>query len=646
MKIKGLILCAAAMMAAAALSANLSAKDYTLSSPNGALTAKISVEQEIQWSLEIGGEQLIAPSAISMTLSDGTVYGAGKCSVQSAQAQDHNTLTLKFKSYNLTFKAYNEGVAYRFESKAKGAFEVAAEQAQFVLPEDWKLWVPYVQHYETFERQFECSFENQYEYIPVSEWNSARYAFLPLLVDAPNGVKMLITETDLMNYPGMYLHNSDGSTALKGVYAKYPSELKQGGHNNLQMRVKARENYIAKYDNATTFPWRIVAVSTEDSQLLANRLTSKLATPCTGDYSWVKPGKVAWDWWNDWNIKGVDYKSGINNETYKYYIDFAAAKGIEYVILDEGWSVNKAADLFQVVPEIDLEALVEYATDKGVGLILWAGYWAFDRDLEQVCKHYSEMGINGFKVDFMDRDDQIMVDFHRRAAELAAKYHLMLDFHGTYKPSGLETTYPNIVNYEGVFGLEQMKWEPTTRDQVTYDVTIPYIRMVAGPLDYTQGAMRNATRTNYYPVYNEPMSQGTRCRQLAEYIVFNSPLTMLCDSPSAYLAEPESIDFIAAIPTVWDEIVPLKGAVGEYVAIAKRSGETWYVGAMTDWSERDMDLDISFIGGSWKAEIFQDGVNAYRIASDYKHVETTINAAEILKIHLAPGGGYVIKLTK
>ncbi len=637
-----------AIFAATALSAG--AKDYSLSSPDGQLAVKVSIDETIAWSLELGGKTLISPSEISMTLTDGTVYGAsGKYKVSKTAGEDNNGLVFKFKEYELIFKAFNEGVAYRFVSKASGAFEVAAEQAEFALPQDWNLYVPYVsQNTQTLDSQFQNSFESKYTYAPASAWDASKMAFLPLLVEAADGVKLCIMETELTNYPGMYLYNGNGSQILTGRWAPYPKELKQGGHNMLQMLVTSKENYIAKYDGATAFPWRIVAVSTEDKDLLVNRLTYKLATPAEGDFSWVKPGKVAWDWWNDWNIYGVDFEAGINNDTYKYYIDFASSHGVEYVILDEGWAVNLQADLMQVVPEIDLEELVAYASERNVGLILWAGYHAFDRDMENVCRHYSEMGIKGFKVDFMDRDDQIMVDFHRRAAEMTAKYHLLIDFHGTYKPAGLDRTWPNVINYEGVYGLEQMKWASET-DQVDYDVTIPFIRMVAGPLDYTQGAMRNATRYNFRPVYNEAMSQGTRCRQLAEYVVFNSPLTMLCDSPSAYLREPECFGFISTVPTVWDEIVPLAGEVGKYVAVAKRSGDTWYVGAMTNWDARDLELDLSFLGeGQWQVESFSDGANAHRAACDYKRTESTMTAGDATKItvHLAPGGGFAASLKK
>ena len=649
---------AAALIAIGAMAAP---KTYDLVSPDGRLKVEIKTGNGICYTLQHDSDVLLEDSYLGLYLTDGTsfgenakVTGTSRRSVsetyetvlyKKAEVEDSfNELTLKFKNFHLIFRAYDDGMAYRFVSRMKKPFTVKDELALFNFAEDWNMWAAYVcQHTETLESQYYNSFENQYSYTPVSEWNKDRMAFLPLMVDGPHGKKIVITEADLMNYPGMYLYNGDGGSDIAARFAGYPDEAKQGGHSNLQMEVQSRKPFIAECGAGEVFPWRIIAVSENDLQMADNDMVYRLATPADpeADWSWVKPGKVAWDWWNAWNIRGVDFVSGINNDTYKHYIDFASANGIEYVILDEGWSVNGAADLFQVVPAIDLDMLVAYAAERNVGLILWAGYWAFDRDMEKVCKHYSKMGIKGFKIDFMDRDDQYMVDFHRRAAETAAKYHMMVDFHGTYKPTGLHRTYPNVVNYEGVHGLEQMKWSPASVDQVTYDVTVPYIRMMAGPMDYTQGAMRNATRSNYHPVNDEPMSQGTRCRQLAEYVIFDSPLNMLCDSPSNYMKETECLEFIAEIPTVWDETRGLSGKVGEYIAMARRSGDTWYIGGMTDWNARELTLDLSFLPeGDHEVVLYRDGANAYRAASDYKKETIKLPADGKLTVRLAPGGGF------
>ena len=641
-------------------------KTYELLSPDGKMKVTVENGEGVFYTLSHDGDLLIGKSEINMLLTDGTIYGGVQKApkvvrrtvnevlpthiYKKAEVVDNfNEMTLKYKDFSIVFRAYDEGMAYRFVSNAKAPFAVESEYVQFNFPEDWNSWVPYVtSRKDGTVSKYWNSFENTYEYIPVSAWGKDELAFLPVMVDGPKGKKIVITEADLMNYPGMYLVNKDSDKNLEVEFAPYPKEMKQGGHNELQMLVTQTEGYLAKYDAACSFPWRIVTVSENDAQMADNDMVWKLATPAdaAADWSWVKPGKVAWDWWNDWNLYGVDFRAGINNDTYKYYIDFASKNGIGYVILDEGWAVNKKADLFQVIPEIDLQMLADYAAERNVGLILWAGYWAFDRDMEKVCQHFSKMGIKGFKVDFMDRDDQIMVDFHRRASEMCAKYKMMVDFHGTYKPTGLHRTYPNVVNFEGVHGLEQMKWDSPETDQVTYDVTIPFIRMVAGPFDYTQGAMRNATKRNYRPVNTEAMSQGTRCRQLAEFVIFDSPFSMLCDSPSNYMSEPECTKFIAEIPEVWDETKVLEGKVGDYIVTVRRSGDTWYVGAMTDWSPRDMEVDLSFLpAGNYQIEIFKDGVNADRAARDHKRTVADFTPGKV-NVHMAPGGGWTAIITK
>ena len=642
-------------------------KQYSLSSPDGLLVVKVSTGEKITYAVSAEGSCIIAPSEISMTLSNGTVYGGAAKVVSAktthtertlkpvvykkAEVKDcYNELALTFKDFILYFRAYDQGVAYRFVSRSKTDFTVKSEQANFLFPEDHSMFVSYVdRNLETLETQLYNSFENTYKHHKISEWDTQRLAFLPLLVEGTVGWQVCITEADLLNYPGMYLYNDNASTNLHGVYAAYPDKVEQGGHNMLQGEVKSRKDYIAKAGPGEKFPWRVIAIAMESKYLTDNDLVYLLATPQAEgtDWSWVKPGKVAWDWWNDWNLYGVDFKAGINTQTYKYYIDFAAKTGVEYVILDEGWSVNRAADLMQVVPEINLQELADYAKSKGVGLVLWAGYWAFNRDMEAICKHYSEMGIKGFKIDFMDRDDQQIVDFYVRAAQTAARYHMFVDFHGAYKPTGLHRTYPNVLNYEGVHGLEQMKWSEPSVNQVEYDVTIPYIRMLAGPFDYTQGAMRNASRSNYRPVNSEPMSQGTRCHQLAEFVIFDSPFSMLCDSPSNYLEEPECTDFIAKIPTTWDETVPIAGEVAEYVVMGRRKGNTWYLGALTDWNRRDLEVDLNFLPvGNYDVTIYQDGPNADKAARDYVIKKESVRAPGTMKFHLASGGGWVAVLTR
>ena len=639
-------------------------KSYELSSPDGTVRTVVTVGEDVNYSVWKNSAQLLNPSVISMDLMDGSSYDAS-VKLQKVERstvdntldalfykkdkvrENYNELKLRFRTYDLIFRAYDAGVAYRFVSKAKAPFKVKGEIAEFSFPEDWNAYVPYVKAaVKGFDNQFCSSFENTYKNIPISAWDNGKLAFLPLMVQSPQGYKINIMESDLTDYPGMYLYNSDGDSTLEAVFPRYPKDVEQGGHNMLQGVVKSREEYIAEYDGATAFPWRIVNISTEDKEMLDNDLVWLLGAPAdpSADWSWVKPGKVAWDWWNDWNLTGVDFKAGVNNATYEYYIDFASRNGIEYVILDEGWAVNLEADLFKVVPEIDLERLVAYAAERNVGLVLWAGYWAFDKDMEKICEHYAKMGIKGWKVDFMDRDDQVVVDFYTRAAATAAKYRQFVDFHGGYEPSGLNRTYPNVLNYEGVFGLEQMKWSKPEVDMITYDVTFPYIRMAAGPVDYTQGAMLNAGR-KYVPNRSEPMSQGTRCHQLGMYVTYESPFNMLCDTPIHYEREKECTDFIASVPTVWDETLALDGKVGEYVIVARRSGDVWYIGGLTNWDARDVELDLNALGaGGWNVEMFADGVNVEKNAKDYKVVRT--QNTDKLKIRMASGGGFAARLTR
>ena len=648
-------------------------KVYTLTSPDGRLvTHVVTGDGKMAYDVVFNGEMLIWQSQIMMSFTRQekptdlrkdltktlTVKKATRRTIdeiiaspfsrQETMRNHCNELTLHMKEgLCVVFRAYDEGIAYRFVWDGTPG-KVYREHIEYNFADDWTATVPYVTNFDStdFTTQYNSSFENQYTTLPLSQLDSRRLCFLPLLIHGPHGVKMCITESSLLNYPGLYLHGEPSTPWLTSEHAPLPKRMEQGGHNNLQLLVKEREEYIAEMDRTKLVPWRRMMVGTA-TEIAMNNMSYLLADPSrVEDISWIKPGKVAWDWWNDWNIGGVNFKAGINNDTYKYYIDFASKYGIEYVILDEGWAVNRQADLFQVVPEIDLPMLVNYAREHNVSIILWAGYYAFERDMENVCRHYSEMGVKGFKIDFMDRDDQLVTDFYRRAAEMCAKYHLVVDFHGAFKPAGLNRTYPNVLNFEGVFGLEQMKWAPATVDQMRYDCEIPFIRQAAGPMDYTQGAMHNAAKGCYHPCWSEPMSQGTRCHQLALYIVLESPLNMLCDSPTNYYSANNFTKFIADIPTTWDETRVLQGEVGEYIVTARRKGDTWYIGGITNWEARDIDINLTQALGFTPdlAEIMSDGVNAHRKGSDYIHELACEEVSEI-HIHMAPGGGFVAKIT-
>ena len=640
-------------------------KSYSLSSPDGTLTATINVGNSTTYSVALEGKTILQPSTIALVLTDGTTIGSGKVKrvVRSSHSEvitpkfyfkstiedNYNSLTVEFRDRSaIEFRAYNDGVAYRITTDRKEGYIVKSEVAEFNFAADYKCWVAYANLTGTKKDKYFTSFENTYNYIPLSEVSGEKLSFTPAVVDV-DGTKVCIVESNTESYPGMFLQNSDKSTSLKGRFAAVPNEVMVGGHNKLQEIVLSRHDYIASCSGKTTLPWRAIIVAKRESELAQADMVYRLASPSRIESTeWISPGKVAWEWWNYWGITGVDFEAGVNTATYKAYIDFAAEYGIEHVILDEGWAVKYKNNLMEVVPEIDLQQIVDYATQKGVGIILWAGYNAFNADIEGVCRHYAAMGVKGFKIDFMDRDDQPMMEFYYRTAQICAEHKLLVDFHGCAKPAGMNRTYPNVINFEAVFGLEQMKWSKESVDQMAYDVTMPFIRMVAGPIDYTQGAMRNATKKNYRPVNREPMSQGTRCHQLAAYAVFYSPLSMLCDSPSAYRKEKECAEFIASIPTVWDQTAVLDGKIGEYVVTARRKGDTWYIGGMTNWTARTLEVDLSQIlgEGNYNVDLFRDGANAHRIASDYKREKISLPASRKLTIHLAPGGGFMMQVAK
>ena len=519
---------------------------------------------------------------------------------------------------------------------------IASEQANFNFDRDYKTLIPYVRDLRGTE-QYIQSYEALYTKQTIAAVYKDTLGFLPVLIDEGK-TKVVILEADLEEYPGMFV-NANDSKGLKGSFAPYPLEFFQGGYNKLNTMVSKRAPYIAKVNGTRNYPWRVAVISNNDAALANNDMVQKLSAPSRiADESWIKPGKVAWDWWNDWNISHVDFKAGINTATYKYYIDFAAANKLEYIILDEGWSDDM--DLMKVSAKINLKEILDYGKQKNVGIILWAGWYAVDQKMNEAFSKYAAMGVKGFKIDFMDRDDQPMVSSLYSIAKAAADYKLIVDYHGMYKPTGLQRTYPNIVNFEGVKGLENNKWTPND-DVPEYDVTIPFIRMMAGPMDYTPGAMRNSPKPYFRPLHSMPMSQGTRCHQMAMYVVFEAPLQMLADNPTAYMKEQECTNFISKVPTVFDETVALDGKVGEYIALARKKDNVWFLGAMSNWNERDITIDFSFLGaGNYEAKIFKDGINADRDATDYKKEIKSVTATDKLTFHLMPGGGLALRIVK
>ena len=482
---------------------------------------------------------------------------------------------------------------------------------------------------------------NERRYVPqhLSQIAPEFIATMPAVLDAGEGAKLAVAESDVEDYPGMWLHGTAGP-GLVGFFPGYP--LKEKLERDRDFRVVEAADFIAVTSGTRTFPWRLFGIVDRDADLLTNQLVWLLAKPSQlQDTSWIKPGKVAWDWWNFNNVYDVDFKAGVNTQTYKYYIDFAAKYGLQYVILDEGW--YKLGNVLEVVPEINLEELTAYAKEKNVGIILWVIWKSLDDQLIPALDLYAKWGVKGIKVDFMQRDDQKLINFYYKVCSEAAKRKMLVDFHGGQKQVTMTRTWPNMISGEGVRGMEWSKW--SAESEPKHNVTLPFTRMFLGPMDYTPGAMRNATRTTFAPIFQQPMALGTRCHQLAMYVVYESPLQMLSDSPSNYLREPETMEFLGPVPSVWDDTRALDGRISEYVLVARRSGNDWYVGAMSDWMARELEVDFSFLPeGNFTMDAYQDGVNAGRMAGDYKKIEMQVNRNTKLKIKLAPGGGWAAHL--
>ena len=634
-------------------------KKYVLSSPDGTLKVEISAGNELAYQVMHGNDTILSHSNIGLVLENGTIVGKTpritgerrrkiKDNIESPFYRfkefvaTGNELDLKLKGgFGIIFRAYNEGVAYRFYTTQSSDIIIKEEQAEFNFKEDYTAYLPYTTN---DKKPMAMAYQNVYDITPLSK-AQPKLAFLPVTVDC-GSVKLTLLESDLEAYPGMFVQSQQGKYGLKGVFAPYPAKTDFYPWRK-QEYVTETTDFISRSRGSRSYPWRVLAITEKDTDMPVNNLVYALASPNRiGDTSWIKTGKVAWDWWNDWNLKGVPFKAGINMDTYKYYIDFASRNGLEFIVLDEGWYDPKSGDMLTVIPELDLTELIAYGKSKGVEIVLWTVFNVLDSQLEAACKKYADMGIKGFKVDFLDRDDQTAVEMVYRIAEMTARYKLTLDLHGIYKPTGINRTYPHIINFESVFGMEEVKWTDIKNNMPLYDVTFPYIRMMAGPVDYTPGAMRNATKADWRAMYYTPASMGTRCHQLAAYIVHDSPFTMLCDAPTNYLNEQECVDFIASLPVEVDSTFIASGELGKYIVTVRKKDVNWYIGGMTNWDERDVQLDFSFLpeGMSYTAVLFKDGVNANKQAEDYRKETIRIDKDSRLTLHLASGGGFAMKL--
>ena len=634
------------------VSAQRSPTTYDLSSPNGRIQVKIQTGEHTTYDISINNDPKIRNSTLSIdidhtALGVNTVVKNAKTNAVDREIQSpvpqksakihegYKELRLEMEgNYTIVFRAYNEGVAYRFEtSLPQREVKVYGETVSLNFNGDYGVYYPK-------EESFFSHNEREFLYLQLKDIPTTSIASLPAVVDTKEGIKLIIGESDIDDYPGLWLHGNS-SNSLSGTFPPYP--LKEQLQRDRDLHVTQAADYIASTKGTRTYPWRIIGVAEKDADLITNQLVYLLAKPSeVQDTSWIKPGKVAWDWYNANNIEGVDFKSGVNTQTYKYYIDFASKYGIEYIILDEGW--YKLGNVLEVVPEMNIEELVAYGKQKNVGIILWVVWKTLDDQLEAALNQYEKWGIKGIKVDFMQRDDQPVMNFYRRVCSEAAKRKLLVDFHGAIRPATMTRTWPNLVNTEGVRGNEQNKWSKFSNPE--HNVTLPFTRMFMGPLDYTPGAMVNSgLEKNFLAVFERPMSLGTRCHQLAMYVVYEAPLQMLADSPSRYLREPEIMQLLGPMPTVWDETRVLEAKIGDYVVIARRHGRDWYIGAMTDWTGRDLNIDLSFLpAGNFQMVGYQDGANADRLGSDYKKVTSTVTNKSKVAIKLARGGGWAAQI--
>ena len=625
---------------------------FELISPDHQIEVKVELGDKIYYSISIGSQVLMENNFLGLEMEDETLGKKPKLIGSKTSTIDenihraiplrnsvinnhYNVLLLKFKGdYSVEFRAYNDGIAYRFiTDKGNKTLEVLNENVHLQFPETFDAVV-------SPTKSFKTSYEISYVKTGTNEFSGLEKSTLPVLIDAKGGYKILISEADLFEYPCLFLKGKEGNS-MEGTFAKYPLEF--GADGDRSVKIQKEAHYIAKTKGKRTFPWRVFMISTDDRQIFENEMVFKLSRPNElGDTDWIKPGQVAWEWWHGRRLFGVDFKSGCNTDSYKYYIEFASKFGIPYILMDEGWSQD-TQDPFTPNPNIDLFELIKYGQSKNVKIILWLSWLTVENHME-LFSTYSDWGIAGVKIDFMDRSDQWMVDYYERVAREAAKNHLFVDYHGAFKPAGMDRALPNILSYEGVVGMEQNIWggRATTEN----NAYLPFIRNVVGSMDFTPGAMKSVHPEDYKSTWTNPVSIGTRVYQMALYTVFESGLQMLADNPFYYYQEKECTDFITNVPVVWDETKVLDAKAGEYFVVAKKSGGKWYIGAITNSEKRSLNLDLSFLdeGLNYTMTAFKDGVNANVQAMDYKKIMRKVKKGDILKIELVRDGGWVAQL--
>lgn len=634
---------------------NLIANAAELSSPNGTVKVKINVSDKIYYS--IYRDNVLLLDQCNLGIHSGSIPANKKINLQRSQfskiSQEFspvvplkfskitdlcNTLVMHFgNGYAVEFRAYNDGVAYRivanFKGDKNGKVKIDDEEVNMNLPDDYQL------HLQP-AKDFTSNYETNYIHLDAKKWKTAnQMATLPALIDTKKGFKILFAETDLSDYPCLFVKGS-GLKGLKAAFSKVALEDKQEGDRF--MRITKEADYIAETSAKRTFPWRYFVISKDDKELLESTLPIKLAPkPMLKNTAWIKPGKVSWEWWNAASPYGddVNFVSGFNLETYKYYIDFASKNGIPYIIMDEGWA-ETVHDPYIPNKKVDLHELIKYGKDKKVDIILWLTWLTVEKNMD-LFKRFSEWGIKGVKIDFMDRNDQWMVNYYERVAQEAAKYNILVDFHGSFSPKGLEQKYPNVISYEGVRGMEQM--EGCQPDNTIY---LPFMRNVVGPMDFTPGAMINMQPEVFGGKRPNSASVGTRAYQLALFVLFESGVQMLCDNPSLYYKNQDCTDFIAQVPVTWDETKALQAEAGEIAVVAKRKGKQWYIGGITNGKSRSFTIDLNFLSKdkSYEMTSFADGINANRQAMDYKKSTQMVSSTSTMPVKLSRNGGFAAVL--
>lgn len=620
-----------------------------LFSPSKDIKSVVKLEnQKMYYSVYFKNREVLKDMPLSMTFDNGVVAGekvkslkhktqlkeeifAPTIAVRNRKVKMmYNETAFKGKKYDVVFRMYNDAVGYRFVTRfGKKEVKVMGEELAYRFAnEDRVLFPEESSMYTHQERKFiDTTLEG------IAE---GKFCSHPLVVTDQH-VRMLFTEVDLESYPGVY-YSKKGKFDFEGKFPYYPVATKK--RSDRDMVVTQRADFMAKTVGDRTYPWRVVLLTDRDVDLLNSNTLYSMASPSRiSDPSWIKTGKVAWDWWNGCTLTGVDFRSCVNTRTYKGFIDFASKNGLEYIILDEGWyDIRKS--ILDIVPAIDLKEIIAYGKQKNVGVILWTTWLALEENMDEAFARYKAMGVKGFKIDFMQRDDQWMVDWYYSTAKKAAENEMLVDYHGAYKPTGLIRTYPNVLTSEGVYGGEQNKW--TNDLSPKHNVTLAFTRMALGPMDYTPGAMRNSLKGQFIPRFYAPMSQGTRCHQLGMYVIYESPLQMLSDTPSNYEKEPDALRFLANVPVVWDETRALSAALGEYVVMARRNGSKWWLGGMCDWTPRKQTVILDFLeaGKTYTMTIWEDGYNVHKNAEDCHVVQRQVKKGDQIEIRFAPGGGF------